>query len=368
MTRRFLAFIFSAVFLCPLFSQAQQNEKDARAAFNALYNQAKAKQDDATLAGLRSSGMNFLADFPKSGGANAVIKNMLDVAGFMSGKNDGPRRLSWFSMVQFDVINKLHSGQQINNDTTAALNALDVAMTQGETRERVIQLQQSGALGKNSRDVQNMLSAWRAKIDALTGLPGGAGLRYLKDREEGFYDFVSLLSPAMTEAQLNHLVNSKDRATANWAKAESVWFAIRKEPFDLKFTELDAKGKGKEIDFQKLQGKVVYLYFWTTDTKGIVADIDKILDVYFDTSRRKFEVIGVCCDPEEKRAEALEFIRKNKIKWPQYFDGQGKDGELCKKFNVRAFPSGFIFETNGKLGPINIKAATLKNEVTRRVR
>jgi peroxiredoxin len=197
-------------------------------------------------------------------------------------------------------------------------------------------------------------------------MPGG--LRYLKDREEGFYDFVSMVSPATTEAQLNHLVNSKDKITANWAKAESVWFAIRKAPFDLKFTELDAKGKGKEIDFNKLQGRVVYLYFWTTDTKGIVADIDKILDVYFDTSRRKFEVIGVCCDPEEKRAEALEFIRKNKIKWPQYFDGQGKDGELCKKFNVRGFPTGFIFETNGKLGPINIKSVALKNEVARRVR
>jgi peroxiredoxin len=358
----------TAVFLCPLFSQAQQDEKSALAAFTTLFNQAKTKPDDATLASLRAAGVGFLADFPKSGRANAVIKNMLDAAGFMSGKNDGARRLSWFSMVQFDVVSKLHSGQQINNDTKAALSALDVAMFQGETRERIIQLQQGGALGRSSRDVQNMLATWRTKIDALTELPGNSGLRYLKDREEGFYDFASVVIPATAEAQLKHLVNSKDRTTANWAKTESVWFAIRKEPFDLKFTELDAKGKGKEIDFKKLQGKVVYLYFWTTDANGVVADIDKILDVYFETSRRKFEVIGVCCDPEAKRAEALEFIRKNKIKWPQYFDGNGKDGELCEKFNVKAFPTGFIFEANGKLGPVNIKGVALKPEVAKRVR
>jgi hypothetical protein len=368
MTRRFLAFILTAAFFCPLFSQAQQDEKGALAAFTALFNQAKAKPEDATLASLRSAGVNFLADFPKSGRANAVIKNMIDVAGFMSGKNDGPRRLSWFSMVQFDVVSKLHSGQQVGNDTKAALSALDVAMVQGETRERIIQLQQGGGLGRSSGEIQKMLASWRGKIDALTEMPGGSGLRYLKDREEGFYDFVSLVSPATTEAQLNHLVNSKDRNTANWAKTESVWFAIRKEPFDLRFTELDAKGKGKEIDFKKLQGRVVYLYFWTTDAKGAAADIEKILDVYFDTSRRKFEVIGVCCDPEEKRAEALEFIRKNKTKWPQYFDGKGKDGELCGKFNVKSFPTGFIFDANGKLGPVNIKGASLKNEVARRVR
>jgi peroxiredoxin len=368
MTRRLLALILTAAFFFPLPSQAQADERGALAAFTALFNQAKAKPDDATLASLRAAGVNFLADFPKSGRANAVIKNMLDTAGFMSGKNDGPRRLSWFSMVQFDVVGKLHSGQQVGNDTKAALSALDVAMVQGETRERIVQLQQGGTLGRSSTEAQRMLAAWRGKIDALTEMPGGAGLRYLKDREEGFYDFVSLISPATTEAQLNHLVNSKDRTTANWAKTESVWFALRKAPFDLKFTELDARGKGREVDFKKLQGKVVYLYFWTTDAKGAAADIDKILDAYFDTSRRKFEVIGVCCDPEEKRAEALEFIRKNKMKWPQYFDGKGAGGELCGRFNVKAFPTGFIFETTGKLGPVNIKGAGLKPEVTKRVR
>ncbi len=366
MTRRLLSLLLTSVFFCPLFLQAQQSEKEALSAFNTLYKQAKAKPTDDTLASLRSAGLNFLADFPKAGRAGTVIGNMLDVAAFMSGKKDGPRRLSWFSMVQYEVTGKLLSGQQVGNDTKAALSALDVAMTQGETRERIVQFQQSGALGKSAGEIQRMLAVWRGKIDALAEMPGGS--RFLKDREEGFYDLVSLLSPVTAEAQLDHLVDSKDRNTANWAKTERVYFAIRREPFDLKFTSLDPKGKGKQVDFKKLKGKIVYLHFWTTDARGAVADIDKILDVYFDTSRRKFEVIGVCCDPEEKREEVLEFVRKNKIKWPLYFDGQGKNGELCKKFNVRSFPNGFIFDANGRLGPVEIKGSSLKGEVVRRGR
>ncbi|MDR0901939.1 MAG: TlpA family protein disulfide reductase [Opitutaceae bacterium] len=364
MTRRILTLALT-LSLLPLLLPAQQDEKGSMDAFNALFGKTKAEPTDANLASLRAAGLGFLTGFPKSRSTPQVVNRMLEIAGGMGGKNDGSRRLMWFSTTQYEIV-LLLSGQTVDGDAKAALTALDAAMAQGDTREQVAQLQQRGSLNKNSGEVQSMLMEWRKKLDALTDMP--AGRRYLRDREAGFYDFVSLVSPNAAAVQLKNLAGSKDPATANWAKTESLYFDLRKEPFDLKFTSLDAKGKGREINFKALQGKVVYLYFWTSDTKDIAADIDRLLDVYFETNPKKFEIIGVCCDPEENRAAALEIIRKKKFKNPQYFDGQGKNGELCKKLNVRNFPAGFIFETTGRLGPINVRSNALKGELGKRLR
>jgi peroxiredoxin len=283
----------------------------------------------------------------------------------MGGNNVEARQLAWFSATQFEVANKTAAVTKTDRDVAAVLTALGAALAEGETLSRVIQLQKSKAIASGGHEIQGLLGNWREKINELAAKP--AAFRFLKDREKGFVDFISVMSPSLAETELRRLVDSDDYVTANWAKTELVYLKMRNDPFDLKFTALEAKGKGREIDFQKLNGRVVYLYFWMVDSKNVVQDIGKINGLYAETSRRKFEVIGICLDSETKRQDVLGFIQRNKIKWPQYFDGQGKNGDLCKKMSVQETPVGFVFEPNGKLGAANVRAGALKSEVGKRL-
>ena len=83
----------------------------------------------------------------------------------------------------------------------------------------------------------------------------------------------------------------------------------------LKFKALD----GREVDLEKLRGKVVLLDFWATWCPPCLEAIPNVRAAYERFNKEGFEIVGVSFDADRQRLE--DVVKRENIKWPQYFDG-----------------------------------------------
>jgi len=109
----------------------------------------------------------------------------------------------------------------------------------------------------------------------------------------------------------------------------------------LKFKALD----GREVDLEQLRGKVVLLDFWATWCPPCLEELPHVRDAYERFKAQGLEVIGVSFDADRARLE--EIVKREKIGWPQYFDGGGRDAAPGKVFGIRHWPSMWLLDRNG---------------------
>ncbi|MCX7916307.1 MAG: TlpA family protein disulfide reductase, partial [Verrucomicrobiae bacterium] len=76
---------------------------------------------------------------------------------------------------------------------------------------------------------------------------------------------------------------------------------IRSAPLELKFAAVD----GREVDLEKLRGKVVLVDFWATWCGPCVMEAPKLVDTYQKYRERGFEIIGVSLDSNKERLMAF---------------------------------------------------------------
>jgi len=134
--------------------------------------------------------------------------------------------------------------------------------------------------------------------------------------------------------------------------------------------QLDAVGKpfvmddfqdainNKTVSMKALKGKVVVIDFWATWCGPCVAEMPHMKELYAKFKPQGVEFIGVSLDqPKEEGGldKLKDFVAKNEITWPQYYQGKGWESEFSRGWGINAIPAVFIVDTEGKLASINAR-------------
>ncbi|MQF82903.1 TlpA family protein disulfide reductase [SAR202 cluster bacterium AD-802-E10_MRT_200m] len=121
---------------------------------------------------------------------------------------------------------------------------------------------------------------------------------------------------------------------------------------------------GETLRLSDLRGRLVVLDFWSSWCPPCKAEATILAKTYERFRDRGVEFVGVTIWDSE--GEALAFIRKYDIKYP---NGLDSDGRIAIDYGVRGIPEKFFLDRNGQLirryaGPITERQLeTVLNEL-----
>ncbi len=121
------------------------------------------------------------------------------------------------------------------------------------------------------------------------------------------------------------------------------------KPVDIQFTAFD----GREVDVSKMKGKVVMIDFWATwcgPCIGEAPNVDAAYEKYHDQG---FEIVGISLDSEK---DALaKYLKKEKVPWPQFFDGNQWKNKFAVQFGINSIPAMWLIDKQGNLRYIDAR-------------
>ena len=189
----------------------------------------------------------------------------------------------------------------------------------------------------------------------------------------GALDFVNL---APKDSRASTLLGTAAEVTKDEAKKAALLERLNKEypgsdlagmfgphsqsdsigkPFNLEFTNaID----DKPISMKSLKGKVVVIDFWATWCGPCVAEMPKMKELYAKYRDKGVEFIGVSLDqPKEQGGldKLKEFVKKNEIAWPQYYQGNFWDSKFSKSWGINGIPCVFLVDADGKLASVDAR-------------
>ncbi len=234
---------------------------------------------------------------------------------------------------------------------------------------RLNELQDARAKDTQTEPEERFLLRWRSiEREAMKSGPAGSpavldevqkGLFALQkefpERPEVYDLMMQLLEIRSQEGEADQaralaraLIESSIREEAK----EGVRKLIRKfdflgKPLQLKFTAIDKR----EIDLEKMRGKVVLIDFWASWCVPCLVEIPRIKAAYEKLQAKGFEIIGINLD--EDKAEMQQVLTQAKMTWPQCFDGQKWEGPLATRLGVMSIPSLWLIDKRGVVRDLN---------------
>lgn len=115
------------------------------------------------------------------------------------------------------------------------------------------------------------------------------------------------------------------------------------KPLNLKFTALD----GREVDISKMKGKVVLVDFWATWSGPYVAAWPERKTACEKWQSKGCAIVGISFDKEKETLET--FLAKEKVTWPQYFDGRGWKNRIGLENGIKILPALWLVDKKGIL-------------------
>lgn len=140
--------------------------------------------------------------------------------------------------------------------------------------------------------------------------------------------------------------------------------SFKTRPFTLAGTALD----GRSVDLARMRDKIVFVDMWATSCSGCIAAMPHIKEVYEKYRDQGFEVVGVCFNSEEDRAEVERLMAKMSIPWPQLLQGRTygpKKSKLWQELGLSGVPVTLLLGHDGTVITNDLGGDKLEVEVRR---
>lgn len=151
------------------------------------------------------------------------------------------------------------------------------------------------------------------------------------------------------------ITNNTPQNDLNAAAAQTKVFSIESVTAGSadKVADFTFKDGSKTVKFSEItKNKVVFLNFWGTWCPPCKKEIPDIVRISKELGGKDFIVIGISLERGDDVAENIkkvsEFAAKNDIEYYNFIDNKR---ELAKVYGgIRAVPTTFIIDKNGKIG------------------
>lgn len=114
---------------------------------------------------------------------------------------------------------------------------------------------------------------------------------------------------------------------------------------------------GKPLKLSDYRGKVVVLVFWGSWCGPCMAEIPHERELVERLKGQPFALLGVDC--EDNKGTAREVMARERMNWPNWFDGPVGSGPIAKRYDVRGFPRIFILDARGIIRNRNAGSAVV---------
>jgi len=240
-----------------------------------------------------------------------------------------------------------------NTNKLAALEALekerlkDPNLTEDQRVEMRIQAIQREVSLKQREGEEAMIAAQEK-----------AGRDFLRDfpkRDEGYQILMEAAEASGPEKGTALAKEVAEGSTRDEVKAAAKAL-IKKldsigKPLAIAFKAVD----GRDVDVSKLKGKVVLIDFWATWCGPCVAEIPNVKKTYDDLHPKGFEIVGISFDAD--RAALEDFVARNKMAWPQFFDGKRWQNKYGQEFGIQSIPAMWLVDKKGNLRDMKARGA-----------
>lgn len=113
--------------------------------------------------------------------------------------------------------------------------------------------------------------------------------------------------------------------------------------------QMELAGNAGKLNLADYKGKVVLVDFWASWCGPCKKSMPFLNSLRNQNLKKGFEIVAINVD--ETTDDAVEFLRSSPVDYPMAFDAEGR----CPKvFDVKAMPSSYLVDRQGKVRHVHL--------------